>query len=159
MTLKQSKIILKTFILSQFGYCPLVWMFHRRKVNYRINRLHERALRITYKDDSSSFDELLSKDESFTVHQRNIQTLAIELYKVLYGMSPKIMDLIFPLNSRATYPGEGVFKTFNVKTVSWGTETLGHLGPKIWKIVPDDMKKFSLSKFTKKIRKWKPIDC
>ena len=74
-------------------------------------------------------------------------------------MSPKIMDLIFPLNSRATYPGEGVFKTFNVKTVSWGTETLGHLGPKIWEIVPDDMKKFSLSKFTKKIRKWKPIDC
>ena len=159
MTLKQSKIILKTFIQSQFGYCPLVWMFHSRKLNHRINRLHERALRITYKDDTSSFDELLSKDKSFTVHQRNIQTLAIELYKVMYGLSPKIMDLILPLNSRAKYPGEGVFKTCNVKTVSWGTETLSHLGPKIWEIVPKDIKKFSLSKFTKKIRKWKPIAC
>lgn len=77
----------------------------------------------------------------------------------MYGLSPKIMDLILPLNSRAKYPGEGVFKTSNVKTVSWGTETLSHLGPKIWEIVPNDIKKFSLSKFTKKIRKWKPIDC
>ena len=159
MTLKQAKIILKTFILSHFGYCPLVWMFHSRKLNRRINRLHERALRITYKDDKSSFNELLTKDESFTVHERNIQTLAIELYKVTYGLSPKIMDFIFPLNSRAIYPGESVFKTSNVKTVSWGTETLAHLGPKIWSIVPNDMKKFSLSKFTKKIRMWKPVKC
>ena len=159
MTIKQGKIILKTFILSHFGYCPLVWMFHSRKLNHRINRLHERALRITYKDDTSSFNHLLSIDESFTVHERNIQTLAIELYKVVNGMSPKIMDLIFPLNSQAIYPGESTFKRFNVKTVSWGTETLAHLGPKIWEIVPNDMKKFSLSKFTKKIRKWKPYKC
>ena len=159
MTLKQGKIILKTFILSHFGYCPLVWMFHSRKLNHRINRLHERALRITYKDDKSSFNELLAKDESFTVHERNIQTLAIELYKVAYGLSPKIMDLILPLNCQDEFPRQNTFKTFNVKTVSWGTETIAHLGPKIWSIVPSDMKKFSLSKFIKKIRKWKPIKC
>ena len=99
------------------------------------------------------------KDGSYTVHERNIQALAIELYKVSYGPSPKIMNLILPLNSDANYPGESTFKTFNVKTVSWGTETLAHLGPKIWSIVPNDMKYFSLSKFTKKIRKWKPIKC
>ena len=69
------------------------------------------------------------------------------------------MNLIFPLNTQAKHPGENAFKTYNVKTVSWGTETLAHLGPKIWSIVPDDMKKFSLSKFTKKIRKWKPLKC
>ena len=99
------------------------------------------------------------KDESFTVHERNIQTMAIELYKVAYGLAPKIMDLILPLNSRDVYPRESSFKTFNVKTVSWGTETLAHLGPKVWSIVPSDMKSFSLSKFTKKIRKWKPTKC
>ena len=159
MTLKQRKIIINTFIISHFGYCPLVWMFHNRTLNNRINRLHERALRITYKDDQSSFEELLLKDKSYTVHERNIQTLAIELYKVAYGLSPKIMNLIFPLNSDANYPGESTCETFNVKTVSWGTETLAHLGPKIWSIVPNDMKNFSLSKFTQKIRKWKPIKC
>ena len=159
MTLKQGKIILKTFILSHFGYCPLVWMFHSRTLNCRINKLHERALRITYKDDKSSFEELLTKDESFTVHERNIQKLAIELYKVAYRLSPEIMDSILPLKSGVIYPGESIFKTSNVKTVSWGTESLSHLGPRIWSIVPIHMKKYSLSKFTKKIRKWKPVAC
>ena len=134
-------------------------MFHSRKLNHRINRIHERALRIVYKDDKSTFRELLTKDESFTVHERNIQTLAIELYKVTYGLSPKIMNLIFPLNSQARYPRRNAFKTFNVKTVSWGTETLAHIGPKIWTVVPNDIKKFSLSLFTKKIRKWQPDKC
>ena len=159
MTLNQRKTIMNSFILSHFGYCPLFWMFHDRKFNHRINRLHERALRIVYKDDKSSFKELLIKDDSFTIHERNIQTLAIELYKVSYGLSPKILNLILHLNSDSNYPGENTFKTFNVKTVSWGSETLAHLGPKIWSIIPNDMKKFSLSKFTKKIRKWKPIKC
>ena len=159
MTLKQRQTTMKAFILSQFGYCPLVWMFHSRKLNQRIDRIHERALRIVYKDDISSFDELLIKDESFSIHNRNIQTLAIELYKVVYGLSPKIMNQIFSLNTDAKYPGENDFKTFNVKKVSYGTETLAHLGPKIWSIVPPDMKRFSLSKFTKKIRKWNPEHC
>lgn len=159
MTMKQRQITMKAFVLSQFGYCPLVWMFHSRKLNNRINRIHERALRIVYRDNASSFDDLLSEDESFTIHERNIQTLAIELYKVSYGLSPKIMNIVFPLNTKSTYPRENDFITRNVKTVSYGSETLAHLGPKIWSIVPNDMKKFSLSKFTKKVRKWKPQKC
>ena len=143
MTLMQRKIVMKSFILSQFGYCPLVWMFHSRKLNHRINRIHERALRIVYKDNESSFDDLLIKDDSFTIHERNIQTLAIELYKVAYNLSPKIMHLILPLNNYANYPGENIFKSRNVKTVNNGQETLAHLGPKICSLVPMDMKKFS----------------
>ena len=159
MTLSQRKVIMKSFIFSQFGYCPLVWMFHSRQLNSRINRIHERALRIVYKDNVSSFEELLAQDESFTVHERNIQTLAIELYKVAFHLSPKIMELVFPLNTQNTYPGANIFKSYNVKTVTWGTESLAHLGPKIWSIVPNDFKKFSLSKFTKKIRKWRTDKC
>ena len=45
------RIMMKAFIESQFQYCPLVWMFHSRTLNNRINKLHERALRLVYKDD------------------------------------------------------------------------------------------------------------
>ena len=159
MSLSQRKIVMKTFILSHFGYCPLVWMLHSRKLNHRINRLHERALRTVYKDEISSFEELLVLDESFTIHERNIQTLAIELYKVFYGLSSKIMNLVFPLNTQKRYPSENDFITANVKSVWQGTESLGHLGPKIWSLIPEHMKQFSLSKFTHKIRKWKPDKC
>ena len=76
------KIIMKTFIQSQFNYCPLVWMFHSRTLNNKINKLHERALKIVYKNDKLTFDELLELDNSVTVHHRNLQKLAIEMYKV-----------------------------------------------------------------------------
>ena len=76
------KIIMKTFIISQFNYSPLVWMFHNRTLNHKINKLHERALRIVYKDENLTFQELLDKDGSVTVHHRNLQKLAIEMYKI-----------------------------------------------------------------------------
>ena len=62
---------MKAFICSQFGYCPLVWMFHSRKINNRVNSLHEGALRVVYRDYNATFSELLSKDKSVTIHQRN----------------------------------------------------------------------------------------
>ena len=88
---KKLRIIMKAFVSSQFAYCPLIWMFHSRQINHKINKLHERALRIVYNDHFSSFEELLSKDKSVTVHQRNLQTLATEMYKILNGLSPDIM--------------------------------------------------------------------
>ena len=50
---------MKTFIQSQFNYCSLVWMFCSRTLNNKINKLHERALRLVYKNENLTFDELL----------------------------------------------------------------------------------------------------
>ena len=86
---------MKAFIESQFGYCPLIWMFHSRGVNNKINHLHERSLRIVFKDNISSFEDLLKKDSSFTIYQRNIQSLAIELFKIKGNLSNNIMYDIF----------------------------------------------------------------
>ena len=81
MSKDKLRILMKAFIESQFGYCPLIWMFHSRTLNNRINRLHERALRLVYKDSHLTFQELLHKDKSFSIHHRNLQKLAIEMYK------------------------------------------------------------------------------
>ena len=163
MTFEQRKKVMNAFILSQFGYCPLVWMFHSRTLNNRINRLHERALRMVYQDSKSSFEELLVKNGSFSIHVRNIQTFAIELYKVWYGLSPKIMNLVFPLNITSRYPGMNGFKTRNVKKVSQGTETLAHLGPKSGLWCQLNGKSFlylnSLRKFEIGNLKGAPVDC
>ena len=159
MSLTQRKTIMASFIVSQFGYCPLVWMFHSRQVNNRINRIHERSLRIVYHDYHSSFEELLKNDGAFTIHHHNIQTLGIELYKVAYGIGPELMKLVFPLNPRGKFVWEDIFQTHNVRTTSWGLETLGHIGPKIWSMIPTEYKKLSLSKFVNEIRKWRPERC
>ena len=52
MCSRKLKVLMKSFIISQFGYCPILWMFHRITSDHRINRIHERALRIAYKDHS-----------------------------------------------------------------------------------------------------------
>ena len=91
MSIKQRRVLTKSFIESQFGYCPLIWMFHGRRVNNKINHLHELSLRMVYKDNSS-FKELSKKDNSFTVNHRNIQSLAIELFKVKVNLSNTIME-------------------------------------------------------------------
>ena len=82
MSIKQRRVLVKSFIESQFRYCPLIWLFHGRGIDNKINHLHERSLRIDYKENNGSFKELLKKDNSFTVHHRNIQSLATELFKV-----------------------------------------------------------------------------
>ena len=69
---KKRLIFFKAFIESQFKYCPLVWMFHGRKINDKINKLHERALMIVYNDTITSFKSLLIKDKPFTIHHQNI---------------------------------------------------------------------------------------
>ena len=88
MTSDKLQTIMKAFIESQFGYCPLIWMFHSRNLNNRINRLHERGLSIVYKDRDLSYDELLEKDRSFSVHHRNLQKLATEI------RGPKTWELV-----------------------------------------------------------------
>ena len=73
-------MLLRAFIESHYNYCPLIWMFHSRTLNSKINQLHEKALRILYGDYKSKFDELLEKAGSFSMHRRNIQRLAIMNY-------------------------------------------------------------------------------
>ena len=87
---------MKTFIASGFGYCPLVWRLHNKKLNSQTNKLHVRTLlRIVYQDYASSFTELLDKDSLTIIHTRNIQLLAIKLCKVKIGL---FMNKIFVEN-------------------------------------------------------------
>ena len=61
MSFTQKRILMKAFVEFQFGYCSLIWMFHSKKVNSKINHLQERSLRIVYNDYITSFEHLLKK--------------------------------------------------------------------------------------------------
>ena len=95
--------IFKAFTISQFNYCPLVWMFYTKQLNNRINNLHEKVLRVTYQGRNSSFSELLNLDKSVPIYYRNIKYLRTEIYKVKMGLSPPIMSNIFRLNENSSY--------------------------------------------------------
>ena len=104
MNFNQRRLVMKAFITSQFGYCPLIWMFHSRKLNNHINSIHDRALRITYQDYSSPFKDLLKKDKAVTIHQRNLQVLVTEIFKTKKGLNPIIMTEIFKFTEPSYHP-------------------------------------------------------
>ena len=153
-------LIMKTFIESQFSYCPLVWMYCSRTMNTKINRIHERALRLVYQDYASTFEELLMQDNSLCFHHRNIHQVAIEMYKVKNDLSPQFMKDIFNEIVRETRSGT-TFSRPNVKSVKKGDRSLRNFGPIVWNtMLPDDLKNCkSLDSFKNSIKSWKPDNC
>ena len=142
MPLEKRRIVMKTFIESQFTFSPLIWMFHARSIPNKINRLHERALRIIYFDFKLSFEGLLTKDKSFLIYERNIQSLAIEIYKILNGLSPSFLNNVFHKTISNIYyirNNKGLYSR-NPKSVRYGTETVSCMAPKIWGKIPETIK-------------------
>ena len=150
---------MNSFFRSQFNYCPLIWMFHSRTKYWKINRLHERCLRIMYNDKQSSFIKLLEKDDSVSIHQRNLHFLAIEMFKVSNGLSPVLMNDIFKLRDEQTYNLRKLSQFYRpkVNSVYNGTESVSFLGLIIWDLVPNELKDIgNLAAFKKAIKKWSP---
>ena len=143
-------------------------MFHSRHIDTKINNLHFRTLRLVYLDEKSSFEELLNKVGSVTVHHRNLQLLAIEMFKVIKGVAPASMTDIFAKNentftenvSSNTRSRSIFYNPSNPKKVNYGLETLRSLGPKVWDMLPIDLKNNpSLAVFKSKIKKGIPHNC
>ena len=136
-------------------------MFHSIKLNERINHIHERALRIVYKDFNLSFQELLIKGNSSNIHHRNLQKLVSEIFEVKNGLSPELMNDVFefiekPYSLRTT----SHFRSRKIRTTKYGIETLSYLGPKLWNLVPNEYKiTESLEDFKAKIKTWVPENC
>ena len=136
-------------------------MFHNRKYNNKINRLHERMLRTVYKGYKSSFSELLSEDKSFTVHHKNVQKLAIEMHNVKNELCPKIMlDLLKEVTHADSLKHDLICGSYKIKTVRYSTETITYLGPKVWSIITDEIRESaSLETFRQRIKLRKPGSC
>ena len=162
ITLEKKKIIMNSFFNAQFNHCPLIWMLHSRKNNNKIKHLDERCLRLIYSDKKSSYEKLLEKDGSVSIHHRNIQALAIEMFKVKHKLCPEITSDIFMERTNYHYNlrNRSDFITPQVNSVYHGTESITYLGPKIWDMVPDSIKETkSLNSFKESIKLWVPINC
>ena len=95
MNLNKTRLAVNAFFMAQLNHCPLIWVCHNRTYNNKINRLHERCLRLIYNDKRSSFEDLLEKGNSVSIHHQNLQALAIEMFKVHTKASPEIMQEVF----------------------------------------------------------------
>ena len=135
------RMLMTAVIESQFGYCLLVWMCCNRSCNNRINHLHERAIRIAYNDNVSPFEDLLQRDQSVSIHHRNIRLLGIELYKTRNNLSSHIMNELFEQrNIIYNLRSQADLTTGPISTVNNDLNSLRYLGPKIWNIIPPNIR-------------------
>ena len=97
---------------------------------------------------------MLEKDSSASIHIRNLQILATEIFKTRNNLSPPIVQNIF----RTIEPAYSLRR--DIQTQRYGIESLTYLGPKIWSQVPSETKEsHSLAVFKNKINNWRPKLC
>ena len=162
MDQNKRRMLITAFIISQFSYCPLIWMFHSRNTKNRVNKIHDRVLSLIY-DDSPylSFDELLIKEKSVSIHQRNLQFLATESFKVNNEVSAGLTEVIFHFLSKIyNLRNTRLLLRKTNRTVFYGTESFFSLAPRIWELIRHSLKdETGLSQFKTKIKTWTTSQC
>ena len=119
-----------------------------RSLNNKIDRLHERSLRIVYSNKTSDFSEQLEIDGPASIHYQYIRQLATEMFKASKGLCPEIVKVLFQFRNEIPY---------NLRKRS---QFHIPLGPKIWELILDEMKEIeSLWEFKRVIKLWKPTSC
>ena len=152
--------MMNTLVMFQYSYCTLIWMFRDRSVHKKINKIHERALRIVYKDSCPSFEDLLKKAEPVSIHEKNLKLLATEIFKTQSNLNPSLMTQIFvqkdvPYHLRSCRN----IVAPKPKTTGYGIESACFLGPRIWHAMPSSIKESqTLSNFKRKIQCY-DFDC
>ena len=144
MDLEKRRSLMKAFVLSQFNYCPLIWMFHNIVLDNRINKIHKRALWLVYQNKNLSSSELLELDNAVNIHQRNMQVLVTEIFKVKNNLLPEIMKQVFhfqePYYNLRSETSQ--FRRENIKMTHYGIQSVKLLGSKMWAMVPQNIKNY-----------------
>ena len=162
LSFQQNKIVLSSFVHSQLSYAPLVWMFHSKEMERKINRAQSKALRILYDEPDMAFIDLLKKDNAFSNHEKNIQILLTEMFKAKNNIEPSLLKKIF---EKSDYQGPNLrtskyFKKPHINSKKYGQRSLQHLGTNIWTQLPNDIQNLSsLIEFKLFIKSWRTKKC
>ena len=126
----------------------------------KINKIHKRALRISYKDSCSNFEELLLKANTVSIHHTNLQLLATEIFKTQKNLNPHFMNKLFEeKDTPYTFRSGRNILAPKPSTTGYGIENARFLEAKIWRTLPSSLKESqTLSSFKRGIKNHQ-FDC
>ena len=129
-------------------------MFHGRGSNSKINRIQERALKLVCKDSGRELE--VEREKNLSNHQRNLQLLMIEIYKVKHNISPEFMkDVFFEIHNNYNLQSDNHLRLPKIVTTKYGTENVMYRGYILWSSLPKDIKNSStLSEFKRLLKSW-----
>ena len=127
------EVLIDSYIISNFNYCPSVWMFSSAQSLKEIENLQKRPLRFLYDDFEACYKYLLSKGGKSKMNVRRLRTFCVKIYKTLNDLNPSFMNDIFKLKIN----GREVCDKYklNLDIPKWNQITFGYkslkvLGPK-----------------------------
>lgn len=137
----QLKLVLQSFIMSNFNYAPIIWMFCRKSSANQIENIHKRALRAVYNDYNSSYEQLLSKRGHVKIHEIHLRHLLCEIYKTTNGLNPSFMKNVFT-GKNVTYSMRScnLLTIHPARTTTFGTQSFMFRGSYLWNLLPDSLK-------------------
>ncbi len=159
--LKEREKIHNTFILANFNYCPIVWHFCGKTSIRKIEKVQERALRFLHNDKISSYDTLIAKSNTTTMHIRRIKSLACEVFKSLNDLNPSFMKDMFQVKEIPyDLRDDQILVQPTFKKISYGKNTFRYYGSHIWNSLPIEFKtSTSLDIFKEHLKSWDGPKC
>ena len=156
-----SLVTRNSFVMSNFRYSPLIWMFCGKGANNKINKIHKRALRVLFDDHNAPFADLLVRSNEKTVHVQNLQRLMIEIYKTLHHENPLFLSELFQRREiRYNLRIKGTVLLPSTSTVAFGMKSICFRGSILWNSIPDVIKSSeTVASFCKKIKTWAGEGC
>ena len=153
-------IIYKSFIASNFNYCPIVWHFCGKRNTDKLEKMQERALRIILKDYSSTYEELLDTACTSPLVVNRLRNILCEVFRSVKHMNPKYVCDMFSIN-RTKYSTRNPLKLVQSMkhTTTYGLRTFSYAGARLWnssKILDgaNDLNDISLNDFKSRARGW-----
>ena len=148
--------IYKSFIFSNFIYCPVVWIFCGRKNSNKLEKLQERAIRFVFNDYSTSYKSLLKLANLLPLSTFRLRFLAIEVYKCMKKSNPKYLnDLFTSRDPKYNFRNNDLIQQDRFKTLKFGYKSFQYYGAKLWNSLPPEIKSSaSLKLFKIKLNTW-----
>ena len=161
---EERKVLIQSFVYSNFNYCPLVWNFSSAKSLQKVEKIQEMALRFLYNDHTSSYDALLVKSGRCYMHVSRLRSLYIEVYKTMKDLIPSFMKDLFEFksstNSTRSQRNPYDLLHYRPNQVTYGSNCLRALAPKVWNSLPNDIKSAdNFAAFKRLIKEWEGIKC
>ena len=159
-TAENLKLLINSFFMSCFSYCPLIWTFCSKQKNNKINAIHKRALKLISPKEND-FEKLLLDSKMVSVHKRNLQIMMTEIYCTINKLNPPFLWDQIKINTHRVCHRNGTQILLpNTNTVNFGMKSYTFRGSILWNYLPAEIKNSaSLSVFKKKIKTWTGNRC
>ena len=136
---EERKALINSFVLSNFNYCPVVWILTNMKSVHKIEAIQKRALHFMLNDYDSSYEDFLKKSGNPSLNPRRTKSLCIEIYKTINNLNPEFMKNLFKVRKTNRTQKEQYKLNLEIpksNQVSFGTKSLRIQGPSVWNALP-----------------------